>query len=117
MTKNQEIRAHLLRLDGKNVMEIAKILGVPEDEVASISNQKRYKQSVAGSENAKYINLDRWMREHGITRAMFADKSGINYSTLNMIIGGKTDFSKSSIDKILKATGLTYEEAFKEEVD
>lgn len=114
MTKNQEIRAQLLRLDGKNVMEIAQILGVPEDEVANISNQKRYKQSVVGSENAKFINLDRWMRENGITRSMFADKSGINYSTLNMIIAGKTDFGKSSIDKILKTTGLTYEEAFKE---
>ena len=114
MTDQQEVMARMLRLDGKSSAEVAERLGVPESEVMSVYCKRKYNRSIVGSETTKYVNLDRWMRTHGMSRVMFADKCGIHPSTLNMILLDATDFGKSSIDKILRATGLTYEVAFAE---
>lgn len=114
MTKEQEAKASILRLDGKTPKEAAKILGVPERDVESVYYKKRYKRSLVGFEATKYVGLDQWLRYHGLTRTQFADKCGIHPSTMTAIMLGSHDFSKSYIDKILKATGLTYEEAFME---
>jgi len=108
----QEIQVQLLRLDGKTVMEAAKITGLPEEEIEDIYYRKKHKKSIIGFENTKYLRLDRWMREHGMTRTKFAEKCGIHQSTLASIMNDEVDFGKRSIDKILKTTGLTYEEAF-----
>lgn len=117
MNKEQEAKAMILRLDGKTPKEAAHILGVPEREVESLYYKKRYKRSIVGFEATKYIGLDQWMRYHGLTRTQFADKCGIHPSTMTAIMLDNHDFGKSYIDKILKATGMTYEEAFKEEVE
>lgn len=42
----------------------------------------------------------------------FADKCGISPSTMSRFLNGNTDIRKKNIDKILKVTGLTYEECF-----
>ena len=96
---------------------MAEYLGVPEKDVAPVFSMKKYTLSVIGFETTKFIRLDQWMRQNGMTRVMFADKSGVNYSTLCNIMNGSVDASKKHIDKILKFTGLTYEEAFRVEVD
>ena len=41
----------------------------------------------------------------------FADKCGAP-STMSRFLNGKTDIQKRNIDKILKVTGMTYEECF-----
>ena len=112
MTNEQEAIAKIMRLDGKSVNQVAAHLGVPEKDVQELYWRKKYKKSIIGFQNSRYIRLDRWMREHGMSRTMFAQKSGIHISTLASIMNDEVDFSKSSIDKILKTTGLTYEEAF-----
>lgn len=38
---------------------------------------------------------------------------GVNYTTVNSGLTGQNDISKKVIDGLLRITGLTYEEAFK----
>lgn len=69
--------------------------------------------SVEISENmGKYISLENYMISQGISLREFADRCGIAPSTMSRFLNGKTDIQKSNIDKILKVTGLTYEECF-----
>ena len=117
MTKEQEAIAKILRLDGKSISEVAAHLKVQEKDVEPVFYRKKYTKSLIGFETTKYFRLDQWMKERGMTRVMFADKSGVNYSTLCKIMSDSVDISKSHIDKILKFTGLTYEEAFGKEGD
>ena len=42
----------------------------------------------------------------------FASKCDIPSSVMCRFLNGKTDIRKKNIDKILKVTGLTYEECF-----
>lgn len=118
MRKDLEVRVQLLRLDGKTVAEASKITGLPKEEVEGIYYQKKYYQrTIVGSEKTKYQRLDKWIREHGLTRTMFADRCGISVSTMHKILNDEVDFTKQNIDKILKATGLTYEEVFSKGVE
>lgn len=48
----------------------------------------------------------------GMSIRGFAEKCGIAPSTMCRFLNGKTDIQKKNIDKILKVTGLTYEECF-----
>ena len=54
------------------------------------------------------------MHRHGMTRMAFSELCGINYNTMLDILVGDFPPSKLNIDKILAATGLTYESAFRE---
>ncbi|MBR4934481.1 MAG: helix-turn-helix transcriptional regulator [Anaerotignum sp.] len=114
ITKEQEILVRMMRLDGKSVRDVAEVLKLSEDDVSHVYCAKRYKRSMIGFDTTRHYGLDRWMRHHGMTRVMVADKSGITYSTLCNIMNGDVDVSKKHIDKLLKFTGLTYEEAFGE---
>lgn len=42
----------------------------------------------------------------------FANKCNVAPSTMSRFLNGKTDIQKKNIDKILKVTGMTYEECF-----
>lgn len=62
----------------------------------------------------KYISIESYMRAQGISLREFAHKCGIAPSTMSRFLSGKTDIQKSNIDKILKVTGMSHEECFKE---
>ena len=67
-----------------------------------------------GENMGKYISLENYMRTQGISLREFADRCGIAPCTMSRFLSGKTDIQKSNIDKILKETGMGYEECFKE---
>lgn len=67
-----------------------------------------------GENMGKYISLENYMRTQGISLREFANRCGIAPSTMSRFLSGKTDIQKSNIDKILKVTGMSYEECFKE---
>lgn len=113
MTENQKLRAELLRIAGKNTREIAAILGVPEEEI-ELNKPRRYKKSIIGVEMSVFPELDAYMHLHRMTRMEFSERCGISYSTMLDILVGGFPPSKLNIDKILAATGLTYEIAFRE---
>lgn len=62
----------------------------------------------------KYISIESYIRTQGISLREFANKCGIAPPTMSRFLSGKTDIQKSNIDKILKVTGMSYEECFKE---
>ena len=108
-----KIRAELLRLDGKSPREIAEILGIPAENIEAHTIRK-YKKSIIGVEMSVFPELDTYMHRHGMTRMAFAEKCGIGYATMLDILVGDFPPSKKNIDKILAATGLAYEIAFRE---
>lgn len=62
-----------------------------------------------------YPRIIDYMREHKLTLNKFADKAGVARVTIATMLEGITIPNKSTIDKVLNATGMTYEEAFKTE--
>lgn len=63
----------------------------------------------------KYIGIEKYIEVEGISLREFARKCNIPVSTISRFVNGKTDIKKSNIDKILKVTGMTYEECFMED--
>ena len=62
-----------------------------------------------------YPNLEHWVNKRLDGNWMeLSRRAGIDYGALHRIATGSRNPRKDSIDKILKATGLTYEEAFYE---
>ena len=60
-----------------------------------------------------YPAIDYYMRKHCMTYGSFAEKCGIGYSTVYEMLVGMYSPTKATIDRILAATGMTYEEAFR----
>ena len=68
--------------------------------------------------NIVYPGLAKWLAASKMTLQEFADKAGVcSTFNLSIILRGKHNPSKVTIDNILAATGLTYEEAFGSEKD
>ena len=62
-----------------------------------------------------YPNLEHWVIRHlDGNWTELARRAGVRPSSMYRIAIGVVNPHKESIDKILKATGLTYEEAFYE---
>ena len=64
----------------------------------------------------KYPRIEDYIGIEGMSLREFADKCGIAASTMSRFLNRKTDIQKRNIDKILKVTGLSYEECFAEEI-
>lgn len=64
----------------------------------------------------RFSNIEKYITEHNICLREFSKRCGMPASTMSRIINGKVDVQKSNIDKILKATGMSYEECFKEDI-
>ena len=62
----------------------------------------------------KYPSIEKYMTDHNISPREFARRCDMPSSTMCRLLKGDTEPSKSTIDKILAETGLSYEECFKE---
>ena len=64
----------------------------------------------------KYPVIEKYMIDHNLSLGEFAKRCGIPPLVLwRVLIRGDKQPIKSTIDKILAETGLSYEECFKEE--
>lgn len=63
----------------------------------------------------KYPVIETYMIKHDLSLRKFANRCGVPSSTMCRMLKGDTEPSKSTIDKILLETGLSYEECFNEE--
>lgn len=63
----------------------------------------------------KFPEIKKYISKNNISLRDFSKCCGMPVSTMSRIVNGKVDVQKSSIDKILKTTGMSYEECFKEE--
>ena len=62
----------------------------------------------------KYPVIESYMIKHNFSLREFARRCGIPSSTMCRLLKGDTEPPKSTIDKILSVTGLSYEECFRE---
>lgn len=62
----------------------------------------------------KFPEIEKYISKNNISLRDFSKRCGMPVSTMSRIVNGKVDVQKSSIDKILKTTGMSYEECFKE---
>ena len=61
-----------------------------------------------------YPNLAEWLDSENLSYIEVADELGMSKATLYNVIYGIVDPRKSTIDRLLKLSGMTYEEAFHE---
>ena len=64
-----------------------------------------------------YPNLRRWMNSNKVSRAEFLRRMGLeaypeNKRRLNAVMTGNYDVRRSFVDRMLRVTGMTYEEMF-----
>ena len=62
----------------------------------------------------KYPSIEKCMADHNLSLREVFRRCGIPSSTVCRMLKGDTDPSKSTIDKIMAVTGLSYEECFRE---
>lgn len=114
MTKEQKIEAYSMWLDGVTIGEIAKKYGVSYQYIQQLfpgtgkDNGEKYKSYI-------YPNIVKFLHENSVSLKELAERCNLSYVGLQAFLNGKRGGSKKTIDKILKATGMTYEEAFAEE--
>ena len=63
-----------------------------------------------------YPGLKLWMQRNEWNVYRLAHEAGLPYSTLYQNMSGNTEMKMYTIRRILKATGLTFEQAFGEEL-
>lgn len=115
MTNEEKKKAFCMLVDGATYQEVANELGISKQAIhqkfGSLINGKAISIKCGG----KYINIMKFMTENGVSRKEFANSIGVSYQCFRRVLTGEQEPSKKTIDKILKFTGMTYEEAFFEE--
>lgn len=111
MTKEQKLEACSMRFDGVSLQEIADHFGVSEKYISRIVPICNH-VSRRRSNPIIYKNIERYLEENAIPIELFASISGTSRQAMSAILSGKNSPSKRTVDKILEATGMTYEEAF-----
>lgn len=62
----------------------------------------------------KYPSIEKYMTDHNLSLREFARQCDMPSSTMCRLLNRQTEPSKSTIDKIMAVTGLSYEECFRE---
>lgn len=59
-----------------------------------------------------YPGINAWLRSHDTSLMALGNSIKLAYPNIYHIMAGQVSPTKRTIDKILQATGMTYEEAF-----
>ena len=62
----------------------------------------------------KYPSIEKYMTDHNLSLREFVRQCDMPSSTMCRLLNRQTEPSKSTIDKIMAVTGLSYEECFRE---
>ena len=101
-----------MRKSGMTYAAIGAALGVAKQTVYVACKGNNELRRAPLYDRIIYAGLKRYMDENKIAVKELAEKTGIANQNVFQILTGKNDPCKRSIDRILRATGLTYEEAF-----
>lgn len=115
MTNEVKAQMFKMRLDGYTLQAIADKFGVTKQYVSMIlpPMKQGYKATPSKTlEIIKYPNIEKWMRENQCNMKRLSDLTGMGVMRIRRGLCGEIDMHKSTIDKILEVTGMTYEEAF-----
>ena len=117
ITSDQKVEMYRMRLEGKSYQAIADRFGVSRQYVYQLIGQQ-CKSEPYRNVNVPYTGLRKWMNESNYSVAKLAKESGCtddhSYVTINSYLQGSPRMDIDSIRKILRFTGLTFEEAFGE---
>lgn len=116
MTNEQKLDALKELLDGATYEDIASKYCVSKSSIYEmfrpiLGGRERGKRS----EKVKYKNLRNFIIKNYENNGKFAEKIGVNRSTVQRILNGETNISKRTIDNIIKISGMKYEEIFAED--
>lgn len=111
MTNEEKVEMFRMRLEGATLQEVADKFGITREYV---------RQLVPGIEGKEikrraivYPAILKWFQENELNYCSFGRMCGLSNVAVNDILTGNRSPRKDSIDAILKATGMTYEEAFR----
>lgn len=116
LTEKQVEEVKRLALKGVSLSKIARDYGVSRGAIVFHCDKAGITDKIKrrGRHKALYKNLEDALLEKYGKREIAAQKIGVANNTLGRILRGETETRKDIIDALLAATGLTYEEAFKE---
>ena len=110
-----------MRNAGASYAEIANRYGISKQRVYQIvGREHKAKFRPLTEARCVYPVLRKWMNDNRISKAelcrrMYGNNSGTNSTNLcEILCGRQKGVTKSTIDKLIKATGLKYEELFYE---
>ena len=110
-----------LRSDGMTYTEVASVLGVTMGEVyiaaGHVGRTRTYRAFTP--KRCVYPNIRDWLNNNKITLRQLCEYmcpfvTGATINRIRDMLSGATELRKSDIDRLLKLTGLTYEQAFLE---
>lgn len=116
MTREEKIKAFTMKLDGATYQQIANEFGVTKQCIQQmlIGGKRRNTWSIE-QKGFIYPNLVNYMVRNNLhTVTAFKTHTGLNVAIHDLIrrLQGNTPFKIDDIQKILSATGMSYEEAF-----
>jgi transcriptional regulator with XRE-family HTH domain len=110
------------REQGLTYQQIADLFGVSKQRVGQVLGRyEPAKFQYVSEKGCIYPNWRKWMNENKVGRNELLRRMGLQAAAesshnLASYMTGRTNPRKPYIDKLLKVTGLTYEELFYEEV-
>lgn len=113
MTKEEKILAYSMRADGDTLQSIADWFGVSREYIRKIVGGAHTGRSyVSHTIDCIYPNIRKWMVDNGLNYNSFSSLLSMNQNSTQRFLVGEGGAYKSTIDKILEVTGMTYEVAF-----
>ena len=98
---------------GMTYDEIGELLGITKQRAHQLDTQVYDGFRISTNRRIKYVGLRNWLYERRMNVNVLEKMCG--FSRLSSTLCGDSEPRKSTIDAILKATGMTYEECFGEE--
>lgn len=115
LTREQKIEIFVMRTDGYTLQEIADKFGMTRENVRRVINGLLDRKPVNTGYGNMYPAIRRALRRKGLSIYELSRSTGIGVATLYRAVRPNKNPTKKTIDAILAATGLTYEEAFRKE--
>ena len=115
MTNREKAEAYFMSLEGASLQEIGERFGVSIPDVAKMIPGYKPKRSIKNIEKCIYPAIQEFMVKNGLPYSRMANLCGCSRGAFYKALTGETAPTKITIDKILKTTEMTYEEAFRHE--
>lgn len=121
MSDEKWLKARKMRENGSGFKEIAQEFGVSAQLVsrtlAGVGDRACTRSKVTNLEKCIYPKIQKFMYENRFSYNRLANSCGIDHVSMYRHLTMENGIPKSSIDAILRVTGMTYEEAFKTKED
>ena len=123
--EREERKKQMIRLyqGGMTYRQIAAEFGISHQRVVQIiGNSKENLFRAVSKKRCVYSGLRKWLNDNKVsvcelTRRLYGNACGENLNRTRGRLKGNVELTKTYIDKLLKITGLTYEEMVGEDND